>query len=200
MGGDDTAENMVYLTAEEHLLAHILLTKMYSYEGLLLALRHMLLPSSHSCVGRASFNKKYGYWRRKLAEHLKEMKWWNKDGVNQRAKNCPGIGWELGMAGDPWNKGLKTGPNPEHGKLMKGRAQPEKTETSRRNSGHRGTSWWTDGIKNKRSVIQPDVQWYLGTSFKSAGNAGMTWWNNGKVTKLSVECPVGFVKGRLKTR
>ena len=175
----------------------MLLTKVYPYEGLLLALRHMLLPSSHDCAGRTSFNKKYGYWRRKLAEHLKQMKWWHKDGMNQRAKDHPGEGWELGMANDPWNKGLKTGPNPLHSDLMRGRPQPPKSTEARANSGHKGSIWWTTGTKNKRSIISPGEGWVKGYNAESTGSTGMKWWNNGTDCVLTHICPDGYIKGRI---
>jgi hypothetical protein len=163
----------------------------------MLAVRHMLLPTSNCTTGRASFNKKYGYWRRACSEHLKQLKWWHKDDKNQRSKECPGDGWELGMAGEVWNKGLKTGTNPNR-RSRKGMPMLNKASDAKNQSGHKGSQWWTDGTKNKRSISQPGPDWFLGTSVQSRGSTGMTWWNNGTESKLSVECPDGFVKGRLK--
>ena len=54
MGGSDSSKNLVYLTPEEHYLAHQLLVKIYPNEdGLVYAALMM-------CVGHSRNNKKYG--------------------------------------------------------------------------------------------------------------------------------------------
>lgn len=197
VGGDNDPANIAILTAEEHLCAHLLLTRIYPYDGLMLAVRRMLLPSSDCTTGRSSFNKKYGYWRRACAEHLKQLKWWHKGDTNQRAKECPGNGWEPGMAGEAWNKGLKTGTNPNR-KSRKGLPMLDKSKDAESRSGHKGTQWWTNGTKNKRCTSQPGSDWYLGSCIESQGSTGMSWWNNGIESKLCIICPDGYMKGRLK--
>lgn len=198
LGGTDEADNLVELTAEEHLCAHLLLTRIYEYEGLMLAVRHMLLPTSCYNTGRTSFNKKYGYFRRTLNEHLKQMKWWHNGTKNIRSKNYPGAGWEQGMANDPWNKGKVLGPNTKAADAKRGRPQPLKTDEARAKSGHKGTQWWTDGTHNKRASKQPAPNWAPGATVTSSGSTGMKWFNDGTNNKMAFECPVGWTKGRLK--
>jgi len=200
INGTDEDDNLVALTPEEHLLAHILLTKIYSYEGLILAVYRMLVSAYGDNNARGSFNKKYGYWRRKAVAELKELKWWHNGVKSQRARVCPGNGWVPGMANDPWNKGLKQ-PKPEgYVSSLKGKAQPTKTNEAKANSGHKGTQWWTDGTKRKRSVASPGPLWHQDFIATSTGSTGMKWWNNGINSVMSHTCPVNYVAGRLSKK
>lgn len=61
MGGDDTKENLVYLTPEEHYLAHQLLMKMYPNNYSLVKAAVMMIPNRPS-------NKLYGWIKRKFSE------------------------------------------------------------------------------------------------------------------------------------
>ena len=59
MGGSDSSENLVYLTPEEHYVAHQLLVKIHPNEdGLVYAALMM-------CVGHSRNNKKYGWLKRR---------------------------------------------------------------------------------------------------------------------------------------
>lgn len=73
MGGDDSSDNLVRLTPEEHFVAHQLLIKIYpDVHGLIYA-AHMMTVSSKYTNGRN--NKKYGWLRRRHSELMsKEMK------------------------------------------------------------------------------------------------------------------------------
>lgn len=64
LGGSNSKDNLVVLTAEEHFLAHQLLVKMHpSCRGLVLALDKMTLPHKSNCRR----NKAYGWIRRKVS-------------------------------------------------------------------------------------------------------------------------------------
>lgn len=66
MGGDDSAENLVRLTPEEHYVAHQLLMKMHpNHVGLIAATVYM------AGKGRRSSNRLYGWIRRRMAESQK---------------------------------------------------------------------------------------------------------------------------------
>ena len=66
LGGDDSPDNIVRLTPEEHYLAHQLLVKMYpDYNGLVWA---ALLMTGHSSSNNRSGNKTYGWLRRRHSE------------------------------------------------------------------------------------------------------------------------------------
>lgn len=69
MGGDDSPENLVLLTAEEHFVAHQLLVKMNpGVIALVLAVNIM----SASPTGRRNNNRRYGWIKRALSEATSE--------------------------------------------------------------------------------------------------------------------------------
>ena len=82
MGGSNKKENLVYLTAEEHYVAHQLLVKMYPDNKRLVYAANMMCTNSPT--GQRN-NKLYGWLRTKL-----------KDGPNQFKKGHK-----------PWNKNKK---------------------------------------------------------------------------------------------
>ena len=59
MGGTDATDNLVYLTPEEHYLAHLLLVKIYPEETRLVFAAHMM------SVGKSRNNKVYGWLKKK---------------------------------------------------------------------------------------------------------------------------------------
>lgn len=76
MGGDDHRSNLVELTAEEHYVAHQLLTKMHpGVRGLATAAVRM----AKQCVG----NKAYGWLRRRHARAVAELHTGNKYNVGR---------------------------------------------------------------------------------------------------------------------
>jgi len=62
MGGDNSSGNLVYLTGEEHYVAHQLLVKMYPGNVRLIYSANMMT------VGNGRSNKKYGWLRRRFAK------------------------------------------------------------------------------------------------------------------------------------
>lgn len=202
MGGTDEPANLVILTPEEHLLAHLLLTRIHpAHGGIGLALL-MMLQHSWALPGRASFNKKYARWRRNVVADLKKLKWWTNGVDHKRSEECPGDGYELGMLNDAWNKGIPMSEEQraQQSARLKGRPQPAKTAEAKAKSGHRGTDWWTDGTRNKRATSCPGPEWKVGFTAAKVGSKGMSWWNNGTAQRMVRECPDdSWSKGRLTT-
>lgn len=68
IGGTD-ADGIVYLTPEEHYIAHLLLIKMYPQKPKLVFAAHMMTVNG---IGQnRTNNKKYGWVKRKISEQLK---------------------------------------------------------------------------------------------------------------------------------
>lgn len=81
MGGDDSKENIVDLTPEEHYVCHQLLAKIYPMNSsLIFAANMMTVHGEHQ--GRN--NKKYGWLKRKFGEFMSDIQ---KDRVAVRKGN-----------------------------------------------------------------------------------------------------------------
>ncbi len=105
VGGDDSPENLIKLTPEEHYLAHLLLCKIYPGNPSLVSAAMMM------CANRSG-NKVYGWLRRNhaiaMSLHQKGEKnsqfgtiWINKSGITQKVKKSEvteylNNGWSLG--------------------------------------------------------------------------------------------------------
>lgn len=70
MGGDDSSENLVRLTAEEHYVAHQLLVKMHPNEPKLIFAAHKMTSDPH---GHRSRNKLYSWLRQQHSAAMSEM-------------------------------------------------------------------------------------------------------------------------------
>lgn len=68
IGGPDTKENQVYLTAEEHYVAHQLLVKIYPGKGKLIFAANMMTVDAW---GGRTKNKTYSWLKKKWIEELK---------------------------------------------------------------------------------------------------------------------------------
>lgn len=79
MGGPDSIENLVKLTPEEHLVAHLLLVKMYPHIS-------KLVYAANFMTKRVKNNKDYGWLRRKLAATQKEDKTGRKRSIDSIKK------------------------------------------------------------------------------------------------------------------
>jgi hypothetical protein len=102
MGGDDSIDNLVKLTPEEHYLAHQLLVKIYPDNYSLVLAASMMIPNRPS-------NKLYGWLKRRFAKSQSILQsgkgnsqyntFWITDKVNDR--KCQGEipnGWFIGRA------------------------------------------------------------------------------------------------------
>jgi len=73
LGGTDSNDNLVKLTAREHFIAHLLLIKIYPDKfGLIKAISIMCAFSHKNFDRGASLNRMYGWLRKKLSECMSE--------------------------------------------------------------------------------------------------------------------------------
>jgi hypothetical protein len=79
-----------------------------------------------------------------------------------------------------------------------------------------GIYWWTNGIDEQKTKLQPGPEWKRGRSSvlkdvvsksitkqhdrtgKNNNSYGRYWWNNGVDTVKSAICPAGYYRGRAK--
>lgn len=70
MGGNDDKENLVKLTAREHFLAHLLLSKIYpNKKGLIIAIQMMCVSSNSHNENRIN-NRMYSWLKNKFSEEM----------------------------------------------------------------------------------------------------------------------------------
>ncbi len=79
MGGDDSPENLVELTPEEHYVAHQLLVKLYPDNDLLAYAASMMTSNRPS-------NKLYGWVKRRMAEAVRRSRTGKKFSAEVRQK------------------------------------------------------------------------------------------------------------------
>ena len=166
-GGTDSKYNLVNLTAREHYIAHLLLAKIYNDKKMWFALNRLVHGN----------NKNYTHVNSRTYQILKE----NFSRVNDggRLKN---LGRKLSQETIERMIQSKLGAkNPMFGKK---RSVEACKKTSMALKGHPG--YWrgkkvSDEIKQKRADAL----------------RGRKHWNNGIIDVFSVECPDGFVRGKL---
>ena len=93
MGGDDSKDNLISLFPEEHLVAHLLLVKIYSDNQKLIYAANMM-TNFHSID-----NKKYAWVRKQISNSMKENN--PMHDLEVRKKVGDKIKGQV-----PWNKGL----------------------------------------------------------------------------------------------
>lgn len=75
VGGNNTKENLVKLFPEEHIIAHLLLVKIYNYQPALVRAVHAMTNGFNQSKNKSNNNKKYGYLKRRYSEIMSnEMK------------------------------------------------------------------------------------------------------------------------------
>jgi len=201
---------VVYLTAREHVLAHLLLFKAclkrygrhhWKTWKVATAATAMAIicedhwgrtPPSCSTLGLArkidAENKKLRYTGTTLPPRPGYT--WYNNGVKQtRSKDHPGEGWVEGRIFYNANvtpEVIEKRTAPRRGKKYseekKARIR-EKTVYDPENMGirTRNKKWWNDGLKSKRFLTPPGEGWVEGRLEK--------WWTDGKENKLTVNPP-----------
>ena len=141
MGGPDTKDNLVRLTAKEHYVAHLLLTKMtegvYQQKMCFALWRMMHDPKNRDkrhCVSASQYEK----IKVQMAENIRIQNQGQKLTAEQQKRQKAGIS----DRGGPWNKGKKM--PPEFGEAVRQRRAGSKAseETSRKISA--GIQKWNE--------------------------------------------------------
>jgi hypothetical protein len=86
LGGNNKAENLVYLTAEEHFIVHALLVKIYpGNPHLVYALQMLTVENKDEGVKRPK-NKLYGWMKKKIAKTRSELRTGSKHSKETKSK------------------------------------------------------------------------------------------------------------------
>lgn len=153
MGGLNDPTNLVNLTAEEHYVAHQLLVKIFPDN---LKIVRAAIMMSLNTQGLRPNNKLYGWLRRQRAELMKGQPGPNKD-ISLKQETKDKISQSL-KGNIPWNKGIKTGSNPEHSKRMKGRTPWNKgLKTPGKGGVKKGNTPWNKGQSSSPVTKTPTV-------------------------------------------
>jgi len=206
LGGSDEKINLAELTAKEHFICHILLTKMVTGTDRSKMIRAVIIMKSHN-------GKQPRYLNSRLYETCKV------EYAKQRSKSQIGSGntfykkkhTETARANMSKNKKGKnyswnTG-------LTKETSVKLKSVCDNISKAKEGVRWWTNGILETQAKSCPGDHWIIGRisnpSFKwdqsnkdarSAKYQGgkMNWWNNGLKNQRSIESPgAEWKRGRL---
>ena len=107
MGGSNDADNLVYLTAEEHFLAHQLLVKMYPDNKKLIYAAQLMTQCSN---GQRVNNKLFGWIKRKISiDRTNNNPSKNPETKKKISESLKGnIPWNKNLKGTQhaWNKGV----------------------------------------------------------------------------------------------
>ena len=114
LGGSNRKDNLVYLTAREHFLAHKLLVRMYpEIWGLWTALMLMGRLANHKSRIFESERTRAAEMRRSF-RYSKEAREKMSKSAKSRGRNSPKTEFKPGLV--PWNKGLPPEESPRFGK------------------------------------------------------------------------------------
>lgn len=140
MGGSDMSDNLVRLTAKEHYIGHLLLTKMTEgvyQRKMVFALWRMMHDSNNQRY--VVSGTQYSIVKEQMAKNIKEQNTGRIPTEQERINQKKG----LASRGAPWNKGKKM--SPEFGEAVRQRRTGSKAseETSRKISV--GIQKWNEG-------------------------------------------------------
>lgn len=197
VGGNNTKENIVSLTPEEHYVAHQLLIRIYPDN------RKLIFSANMMCVrnnGQSRNNKRYGWLRKKMASALsKEAAGIRRSPATEFKKGKPPTGQPFKKGNLPWSKGKKNWLSEEHKEAIresnrrckKGlglhRTDDQKATISKARIGKAtGTSNGMNSAENRAKV--------------GASKIGRKWFHNPKTKEiicvLPINKPDGFVPGK----
>jgi len=178
MGGKTDNNNIVKLTGREHFICHLLLVKMVSDKQLKLKLscaslkmcftngvnRYKVSSTTYELIKTTLSKNKTGttgsIWSADQREKLKSRIPHNKgqpmcESQKQKLRDARAK-QHIGPRSEETKQKLKaafTG---------KPRAEHIKLKTIVNLTSHKGTTWWNNGIQNKRSIDRPGTDWIQG--------------------------------------
>ena len=192
-------DRVVYLTAREHVIAHLLLFKAclkrygrhdqrtWKVAGAATAMgmiceRHWdRTPVTCSTLGLAreveAENKSINYTGKPCPGRQKGRVWWNNGETQTRSRVCPGEGWVRGR--------LPYVTKPKEERVVTVESMESWTEAGRKvGKAHADSGQWEKvRCKDGRG---------------GAAGLGNVWWNNGVICTRAKDCPgEGWVRGRL---
>jgi hypothetical protein len=211
-GNPNDPSNLVAITAREHLVCHILLTKMFKTSEQQMKMINALLIM----IGNYRYTKKVAMNSRlfeKMRNQLSEKKKGQPSYVRTAATRK-----KLSLAAKRRTpEGIERSAAAHRGKVVSEETRskmriihssrvrlPHSEDTRKKisaaNAGQvsnvKGLKWYNNGLKSARFAEDPGEGWRMGRqhSTKSA-----SWYNNGSKEKLFQEHPGdGWIKGRLK--
>lgn len=151
MGGSDLASNLVYLTPEEHYVAHQLLIKIYPDNRLLVFAAHKMTSDPH---GHRINLRLYGWLRRKHTETIKNH-------LTGRVSERKGRTYAE-IFGEDKAAELK------HARSLQWRAKPKsQTHRKRISDAHKGKKKTAQHIKNQADAQRGRISSRRGVSQKT---------------------------------
>jgi len=142
MGGANTRENIVRLTAREHVIAHKLLVRMHPGNIKLWA-AVMLMGRVQMPKARATAREREEFARlRREFRYTDEAKAKMSESAKKRGRNSPKTEFLKGL--EPWNKGKKAW-RKEYSHSEETLARMQETKQARQyDHSERMTRWWAD--------------------------------------------------------
>lgn len=209
LGNPNDKNNLVYLTAKEHFICHLLLTKMS--DGIQ---QHKMIKAAFKMCFSDNNQKRYTKITSRIYEYLRTQ-YSIVQCIARKGKPGRKHSDETKKKLSDINKGKKIGPPSEETRnklsaALTGRKRPPFSEKWRAKlsitSANRipvniGKKCWNNGKNNKFSINCPGDEWLPGQikiKTISKGSTGMHWFNNGLKNKMSYESPgQEWVKGKL---
>jgi hypothetical protein len=184
LGGTDKSENLIKLTAREHFICHILLTKITKGKDRIKMLHAVIMmKASNKLQNRYINSRLYEKMRIEFGKHQSKNMlgkdnpyYGKKHSIETRRKMSES---KKGLHNNSWNTGLtkntseklknvgekissaKKGiPSPKKGKPGKPASAETKSKIKAAKSGK--SYWWNNGIINQRGAESPGTEWKRG--------------------------------------